>query len=49
MVIQFDAAPAVSISYPRLKALNSSEIDRARASGYAADDVDPKAPVRRAG
>jgi hypothetical protein len=48
-VIQFDAAPAVPLSYARLNALASKEIEHASAAGYVARNADPHMPVKRAG
>jgi hypothetical protein len=48
-MIQFGAVPPVPIDYPRLTALTLREIDEARISGYVAEVVDPRDPVRRPG
>lgn len=46
---QFDAIPAVPLSYSRLSAFSVEEITKARAAAYIADAVDPEAPVCRRG
>lgn len=48
-MIQFDAAPAVPIGYPRLRLLTRGELDNARALGYVSEEVDPREPVKRSG
>ena len=48
-MIRFDAAPPVPADYPRLYLLSADEIGLARSAGYIADNVDPAAPVGRAG
>lgn len=48
-MIQFDAAPAVPLDYPRLTALTTAEIEQARLAGYLASVAYAREPVRRAG
>lgn len=46
---QFDALPAIPMSYPRLTILKPDEINKAREAGYVAETSDPKTPVHRQG
>jgi hypothetical protein len=48
-MFQFDAAPAVPLRYPRLKALTATEIEKARAAAYVVEAADPREAVRRRG
>jgi hypothetical protein len=48
-MLQFDAAPAVPLKYPRLRALTAAEIEQARASAYVAETADPREAVKRRG
>jgi hypothetical protein len=48
-MIQFDAVPAMPLSYSRLAALSAPEIEQALLAGYLAPETDPAQPVRRPG
>ena len=48
-MIQFDAAPPVPLSYPRLTALTHEEVEQARSLAYVAESNDPGRDIQRAG
>ena len=48
-MLYFDAAPAVPLSYSRLKVLTAAEISIAQASGYVGEEADLEVNQKRPG